>query len=173
MTSIWVDEDRESCMYVCAALGAARIPFRVSQRRQQVVRNLEEHYEVFVPQEFRDRAKTIAEQGMVDFSDSPEDQKIMELPAEDDFRGEEDQHRDPRWDPEDATVEVWSEKTEERAWFEKEQGLTWMIELSLSENQIPVRIDADDSSRKIFVLPEDESRAREIVREIMSGTPPA
>jgi hypothetical protein len=140
--------------------------------REQVFWNLKERYEVFVPREVHEQARAIAEEGTFDFSDTPEDQKIMELPAEDGVARVEDHYQDRSWDPEDAIVEVWSEKAQERAWFEKVQGLAWMIELSLSENQIPARIDAEDGSRRIFVLPEDESRAREIVREITNGTPP-
>jgi hypothetical protein len=71
-----------------------------------------------------------------------------------------------------ATVEVWSEKTEERAWFEGVKGLAWMIELSLAENGICTHVTVSDGCRKIFVKPEDEFQAREIVSEIKSGTPP-
>jgi hypothetical protein len=68
------------------------------------------------------------------------------------------------WDPEDATVEVWSENGEET---------TWMIEASLRENNIYSRTDVlADGSRKVFVAPNDESRAREIVHEIKDATPP-
>jgi hypothetical protein len=158
-------------MYVCARLGAEGIPFRVSQRKQQVFWNLAERYEVFVPQDLHERAKAIADEGVFDFSDTPEDQKIMELPPEDRSPLMEDRKRS--WDPEDATVEIWSERTQDRAWFEKVEGLAWMIELSLSENQIHARIEVQDGFRKIFVSPGDERQAREIVREIAQGAPPA
>ena len=48
-----------------------------------------------------------------------------------------------------------------------------MIELSLRENRIGTNINvAQDGFRRIFVRPEDEFEAREIVREIKTGTPP-
>jgi hypothetical protein len=80
MKRVWFCDDRESCVYVCAGLRAAGIPFRVSQRKHQVFWRLEEHYEVSVPPEFYEKAKEIAQRGVFDFSDSSEDHKIMELP---------------------------------------------------------------------------------------------
>jgi hypothetical protein len=48
-----------------------------------------------------------------------------------------------------------------------------MIELSLHENGIGTHTNvSQDGFKKIFVRPEDEFQAREIVREIESGTPP-
>jgi len=92
----------------------------------------------------------------------------MELPAEDDVVTAPDLDHDDwdpdNWNPEDATVEVWSENGEETA---------WMIEASLRENNIDSRTDVlADGSRKVFVVPNDENRAREIVHEIKDATPP-
>jgi hypothetical protein len=92
----------------------------------------------------------------------------MELPAEDDVVTAPDLDHDDwdpdHWNPEDATVEVWSENGEET---------TWMIEASLRENNIYSRTDVlADGSRKVFVVPNDENRAREIVHEIKDATPP-
>lgn len=169
---VWFCDERESCVYVCAGLRAAEIPFRVTQRKHQVFWNVDEHYEIWVPAEFYDKAKAIAEQGCVDFSDSYEDQKIMGLPdASPGVIGHDNQGRS--WRSEDATIEVWCEKMEERTWFEQVKGLAWMIELSLCENGIGTRINvSQDGFRRILVRPEDEFQAREIVREIESGTLP-
>jgi hypothetical protein len=69
-----------------------------------------------------------------------------------------------KWFPEDATVEVWSEDT---------LNQTSMIEACLTENEIRSRTDVSESgSKKIFVRPEDEARAREIVHEVVDGVPP-
>ena len=67
------------------------------------------------------------------------------------------------WYPEDATVEVWSGG---------ELDLTEMLTACLRENQIHSRSAGDAEKRKLYVLPEDEARAREIVREVMEGAPP-
>ena len=173
MKRVWFCDERESCKYVCAGLNAAGIPFRVKQRKHQFLWNLDEYYEVFVPTEFYDKAKPIAEQGCVDFTDSAEDQRIMELPdVGRPLEHEHDSHSQS-WRPEDATVEVWSEKTEERDWFDPVEGKAWMIELSLNENGIGNQVNVtEDGFRRIFVRPEDERQAREIVREIATGSPP-
>lgn len=169
---VWVCDERESCIYVCAGLRAAGIPFKVTQGKHQVFWNVDEHYEVFVPPEFYEKAKAIAEQGCLDFSDDYEDQKAMEL-LDASLSLVKHDNRSPSWRPEDATVEVWSEKTEERAWFEPVKGLAWMIELSLRENGIGIHINvSQDGFRRILVRPEDEFQAREIVGEIKSGAPP-
>jgi len=66
------------------------------------------------------------------------------------------------WYPEDATVEVWEgEPAEARE----------MIEMSLQENDIRMRWEMEDGKPKLFVLPEDEERAKEIVREILEEKP--
>jgi len=44
-----------------------------------------------------------------------------------------------------------------------------MIEMALRENQIHARFEKTDGKNAIFVLPEDEVRASEIVREIVEG----
>jgi hypothetical protein len=47
-----------------------------------------------------------------------------------------------------------------------------MIEMALRENQIHARFERAEGKNAIFVQPEDERRAREIVREIVEGVPP-
>jgi hypothetical protein len=67
------------------------------------------------------------------------------------------------WNPEHATVQVWSG---EHAYPGE------MTQMALRENQIHVRFDTTRGRCAIFVQPEDEARAREIVREIVEGAPP-
>jgi hypothetical protein len=64
------------------------------------------------------------------------------------------------WYPEDATAEVWSGV---------DDGSYRVIEMSLKENLIRCRVDASDSINRIFVLPSDETHAREIVDEIVEA----
>src|SRR5436853_4061585 len=106
-------------------------------------------------------ATEIANEGAFEFDDSEEDQAIMELPARDD-EPVEDVHGDwnpKNWYPEDATLEVWSGNPKEKS---------FVIGMSLKENRINHRVEVSgDKLRKVFVMPEDEERAREIVREIV------
>jgi hypothetical protein len=67
------------------------------------------------------------------------------------------------WDPDDACVEVWSSA---------ESYLGEFITQALQENQIHSRHDQRNGKYAIFAMPEDEKRAREIVREILEGVPP-
>ncbi len=160
---VWSSDEQESCVYVCAGLSAVGIPFKIKE---------DGHYEIWVPAEFCDKARAIAEQGCADFSDSCEDQKIMGLPDAGPDLVEHDNH-DSSWCAEDASVEVWYEKVEERPWYAPVKGLAWMIELSLHENGIGTRTNVtEDGFRRIHVRPEDEIQAREIVREIETGAPP-
>jgi len=65
--------------------------------------------------------------------------------------------------PEDATVLVWSGVGPD---------VREMIEMSLQENDMLSRSEQDAGRTRVFVLPEDEARAKEIVREIVDGEPP-
>ena len=47
-----------------------------------------------------------------------------------------------------------------------------MIEMSLKENDIRMRWEMQDAKPRLFVLPEDDARARKIVHEIVEGQPP-
>ena len=67
------------------------------------------------------------------------------------------------WNAEEATAEGWSGE---------QSYLGQMIEMALRENQIHARFEKAEGRNAIFVLPEDEARAREIVREVVEGTPP-
>jgi len=67
------------------------------------------------------------------------------------------------WHPEDATVQVWSGDSGEFA---------EMLVSSLNENQIHCRWKQPAGKHLLLVLPEDEARAREIVREVVDESPP-
>jgi hypothetical protein len=64
------------------------------------------------------------------------------------------------WYPEDATMEIWAQDGDD---------LSCGIQMALKENQIHCRMDLHGGVRKVLVTPEDEPRARQIVREIIEG----
>jgi hypothetical protein len=68
------------------------------------------------------------------------------------------------WDPEHATCEVWS--GDDRAMVKN-------LRDCLRENGIGSRVAPEVASARIFVLPGDQARAREIVREVIEQAPPA
>lgn len=62
-----------------------------------------------------------------------------------------------------ATCEVWSGEDENLARF---------LGAALKENRIPVRVDRHGENAAVYAPPEEEGRAREIIREIVEGAPP-
>jgi len=62
-----------------------------------------------------------------------------------------------------AICEVWSGDDEDLAGF---------LGAALKENGIPVRVERHGQKASVYAPPEDEGRAREIIREIVEGAPP-
>jgi hypothetical protein len=173
--SRWVDSVR--CADACLRLRRARIAYRVTEIPQVLGYQMapQPEFEVAVPAAQYERAREILgiqiELGEEDLPSEEEIHSVMELPAEDDVPGHGGIQGNwdlTNWYPEDATVEVWSGDDAEGA---SDKG--WIIELALNENHIRSRADVlEDGTRHFLVRPEDQSRAREIVREIVEGAPP-
>jgi hypothetical protein len=168
LRSVWGSEDQEEFAAVSARLKEAKIPFRVNLRGREFLTGLGQYFEIGVPPGSYEQAKEILGNDFPGAADETDDPNSAELPAEDDdsTAKEIDRDWDPEnWDPDDATVQVWSGDTERQ---------TVMVEASLRENNIHARTEiAEGGSGKIFVMPGDASRAKEIVREIDEGAPPA
>jgi hypothetical protein len=166
LQDLWKGEDESVCVDICKELRAAGIPFHVVQRSWEFVKGADPAFQIRVPQGSYSEAKEMLDKAGFDLTYDAEEPSDTELPAEDDAAAleTEDGDWDPEnWHPEDATVEVWSEKDQEN---------TGLVALALRENQIHTRTDSlDDGSQKIFVLQSDEGRAREIVDEIKDGRP--
>jgi hypothetical protein len=168
---------------ICEILERAGIPARTIHQDDHIFgTSLQSAFNVYVAASQVAKAKALftepgapnveQENGLID------DPEIDELPAEDDAP-EEDDHRQERSNvtPEDATAEIWSGE---------DRDLGNMIIACLRENQIYCRTnqrtddEVEDSENppeeievvKLFVLPEDESRAREIIHEIIDAAPP-
>jgi hypothetical protein len=167
--SLWAGADTRICAEHCAKLREAAIPFKIIRREDRLFNiNNYPDIEIAVPPSLYEKAKEmIGSEDVVEPMQEAEIQAAMELPAEEDAAATTDvaDNWDPEnWCPEDATVEVWSEST---------QRLTWMIESSFRENHIHSRTDTlEEGACKIFVLPEADLRAREIIREITQAAPP-
>jgi hypothetical protein len=112
-------------------------------------------FEVAVPSSSLGAAKKILEKLL---EEEPVD---MELSAQDDAAsatGEAPVHLSQ------ATSAVWSGDDQERANF---------LSQALKENEVPVRVERHGQEATIYVPPEEETLAREIIREIVEGAPPA
>ena len=162
-----------TCADRCLTLKEAGIKYRVNELPRALGRQMEPRpeFQVVVPGSQFEKAKKIlgiqiAHGEEKDFPEEEEIMAVMELSAQDDLpvtevRGD---WNSKDWHPEDATADVWSGDARQHG---------WTIELSLKENRINFRTEEQrDSTLKIFVMPEDEPRAREIVREIVEGAPP-
>jgi len=171
---IWMGDNQETCVALCLQLKDAGIRYQVSQgmKSRSARMTVTWKYELAVPVEDEKRAKELLElpetvvEESSELTEEDEDQALMEWPE-----GEESTPGTVRkgssylglWYPEDATVEVWTETPT----FTSD-----LIEMSLKENQIRARIEIpEDGLKKIFVLPEDEAAAREIIREIVEDAP--
>jgi hypothetical protein len=165
LKEVWLGDNESECIFICERFKEAQIPFKVNQTHHLIFKRLDSSFRIGVPPAFYDRAEEIIAK---DSGDQDEEQAAMELPAEDDIVTAPDlDHNDwdpDTWNPQDATVEVSSEDGDE---------ITEMIEASLRENNIYSRTDIlEDGSRRVFVMPSDQARAREIVHEIKDATPP-
>jgi hypothetical protein len=115
-------------------------------------------FEIKVPDSLCDQAQQL-------LNENPDE--IVELPPDPRLTEQDDAVKRTflrELHPEDAVVEIFSKNPKDES---------SIVELSLQTNLIRFRSDLqDDGTVKLFVLPEDESRAREIVREIKEGKPP-
>jgi hypothetical protein len=171
LQSVWAGQDTSDLADACAKLKDAGIPFKVVRREDRLF-NIHNYpdAEIAVPPSLEEKALDVIygpddpNQSTVP-TDESETEALMELPEQHDTKAleEGDDRYLADWYPEGATVEVWSETGND---------LAWMIEASLRENRIPSRTEEfDDGSRKVFVLPEGEQSAREIIKEIVERRP--
>jgi hypothetical protein len=171
--SFWKGSDARICAELCSVLDEAGIPHKTIHRQDHLFNFANQvPYEVGVPASLYEKAELAIKEAFGADQETGEG-TVPLLPAPDrdpaDFeKGLRDAIQDanewlgPRY-PEDATVEVWSgEETDARE----------MIEMSLREHDVMTRSEEEAGRVKVFVLPEHEEKAREIVREVMQGEPP-
>jgi hypothetical protein len=68
------------------------------------------------------------------------------------------------WNLKAATIEIWNGD---------DAPLADLLEACLRENRIGVHRDGDAKRIRLLIMPDDESAAREILREVREATPPA
>jgi hypothetical protein len=181
--SFWKGEDPRMHAELCGVLDEAGIPHNTVFRRDHLF-NLKNYptYEVGVPFSLFERAENAVQEayGAGDGEDG-------EIPAfkgylansrvnlhrklpetltpspEDDIPGPPNAGEGTDWFPEDATVRIWSSDASLQGDF---------LVAALHENGIRCRLDKREHAEELWVLPDDEPRAREIVREIVEGQTP-
>jgi hypothetical protein len=180
--SFWKGEDPRVHAELCTVLDEAGIPHHTVFRRDHLfnLRNFAA-YEVGVPFSLFERAENAVKEayGTEDAEEretlnAPRllkegTESLRKLPAtltpvpEEDIPGPPDTGDATDWYPEDATVKVWSTETGEPGDF---------LVAALHENGIPCRVDKSGQRAILYVLPEDEKPAREIVKEVVERRPP-
>jgi hypothetical protein len=166
---IWDGDSQPDCMEICRDLRRAGIAYKVAQQpvSRSIRMRVNWRFQVGVQDSDYEAARKVLGLSAVD--DIVEDQtfEIPESPSSASSRPEYERRAHSylkSWHPEKATVEVWSQVALETP---------SIVELALRENLIHYRLHRTENGKwKFFVLPEDEPRAREIVREIEKGEPP-
>jgi hypothetical protein len=180
--SFWKGDDARVHAELCEVLDEAGIPHNTIFRRDHLF-NLSNFpaYEVGVPFSMFERAENAVKEayGTEDAEEretlnTPRLLKdgwrpIRKLPAtltpesDENIPGPPTAGEGLDWFPEDATVRIWSTKSGEPSDF---------LIAALHENSIRCRLDRNPPRAELYVLPEDEERARAIVHEVMEGQPP-
>jgi hypothetical protein len=169
---VWSGEDSRASVEICAALEQKGIPVRAKEHtRYRAYQNGYVTFEVSVPHKYESAARHVLQEAGLSGDGWQELVKsgALELADADVSETPDDKRYTEAWIPEDATEEVWAGM---------DRDVSGMIRASLAESRIPCRIDSEPDKEnggtpndRIFVLLEDEARAKEIVREIIEATP--
>lgn len=181
--SFWKGEDPRVHSELCGVLDEAGIPHHTVFRRDHLF-NLKNYpaYEVGVPFSLFERAENAVKEAYATddageevagefkgllMDRSPETaERLPETltPApQSEVPGPPNAGQGTDWFPEDATVRVWSNEGGAPGDF---------LVAALHENGIRCRLDKKNRREELYVLPDDETAAREIVKEIVEGKPP-
>jgi hypothetical protein len=166
---VWRSSDQSGCVEACRELKDAGIEYDALQVALGPARGMdvEWRYEIRVSRCDAYRAKEVLDTRSTVEASQIVDQEAFELPENPMLSTPESERRGldfGKWRAADAVVEVWSQGAEDTS---------SMVELSLKTNLVRLRIETtEDGTRTFFVRPEDESIAREILRQIRDGTPP-
>jgi len=166
--AFWRGDDPRAHAELCALLDEAGIPYKTVRREDHHFNITQQNaLEIGVPFSLYEKAETAVNAAFgTDDETGADAVPILPPPALPESRGaprSRDDWDPENWFPQDATVEVWSGDQSEMA---------DMLGASLRENKIHVRWEQAVGKDALFVLPEDESRAREILREVLEASPP-
>lgn len=181
--AFWQGTDARVLGELIAVLAEAGIPYKTLRREDRLFNRMDQpKLQLGVPASLYEKAEQVVvaafsaqpllrdmdgflPESMGKRFDFDEDEPAMELkdsPITGDAVSPRSSALSEDWFPEDANVEVWRGNSND----------SWMLEMSLKENEIHFRSETENEVRQLFVVPEDETRTREIIREILEGTPP-
>ena len=179
--SFWKGQDARIHAELCELLDEAGVPHKTVFRSDHLFNlNNAPAYEIGVPFSLFEKAEKVVQEtyGTNDVEDvgaqelsgqvierdagHPRLPENVELPQED-LPGPPTAGEEAGWYPEDATEKVWSTDMDEPSEF---------LVAALHENGIHCRLEQQGTHARLFVLPHDAPRAREILREIAEAGPP-
>jgi hypothetical protein len=199
---VWSGNDSRLHAEICEALDREKIPARTLGSEDHLFNfNTRPAFEVYVPVHLVNSAReTIHEvAGMEEIEEPSESDLLAEDSPSNDNADEYEERRDFRnLDPQDATVEIWSGQDADMAAMIasslRENDIPYRSDPDLSDPDLAEPSDiagphiaepdipgpdsaeksASDQKRatRLFVFPEDEKCAKEIVREIVNAAPP-
>jgi len=165
--SVWQGNDPSECERVKAALENAGIEFLDGDSKNfEVFVPLGSNLEIFVSTADRDAARKIIldEDGRIDPEElTPEGMESLTLPESDQPDSDGPQDLSAEWNEDDPVTEVWNGEKED---------LADILAACLREIGIASRKLSEASRWSLVVRPEQEARAREVVREVVEASPP-
>jgi hypothetical protein len=170
LVRVWSGDDPRESASVKAALEKAEISYTdQSAAAYFIFRSMRPKMEIRVHATDSERAQEIIRDllGEPPIAESEEDTSA-ELPANSDAAREIPNDAAPEyptgdWDEEEAVSEVWSGE---------EVDVAAMLVACFRENGIASRSLTENARTRLLVRPEDEPRAKEIVREVVEAKPP-
>jgi hypothetical protein len=179
--SFWKGDDPRIHADLCEVLDEAGIPHNTVFRRDHLF-NLNNFpaYQIGVPFSLFEKAEIVVKEAFGSAED--EAVKLLEAPRHseegpegawkiaptltpekpENIPGPPNAGDESDWYPEDADAQVWV----------GENVVADFLIAALHENGIQCRMERGAARAKLFVLPEDEEKAGEIVREVVEGQPP-
>jgi len=167
IVSVWEGNDPSEFERVKAALGNAGIEYldRDSKNFDLFI-PLGSKLEIWVSTADRDAARKIIldEDGLIDpYELTPEGIESLTLPESDQPDSDGPQDLSVEWNEDDPTVAVWTGESE---------ALADNLVMCLREIGIASRKLGEAGRWDLVVRPEQEPRAKEIVREVVEASPP-
>jgi hypothetical protein len=169
---LWTGTNAALRSAIVSELDDAEIPHHESKREVGPLPGLSQPvYAIFIPAQQRDAGRAAMAKVLAQFQEGgPESDDETSAPESfpdfsagtDDEQPVADDVVSENYDADDATQEVWSGT---------DVDLKEMLVASLRENGIGHELSANGAFR-ILVMPSDETRAREIIREVLEASPP-
>ena len=171
VVAVWAGDDPATCAAVKEALTKAEIPF-VDQSSNDyfILRSMHPKTEICVriTEEERARKVLLEVPSGVDLGElTPEEIASLAIPESDEVGHDEAERvstdNPEDWDDQEQLSEVWGGNNED---------LANNLMMCFRENGIPSQKGGDEIHWHLAVRAEQESRAKEIVREVVEASPP-